>query len=217
MAPSGMGIYSLGETFLKGTKFLCPISLGPELQHSQYESIRKMSSAEIVRAPQAVDQHASKAGLRTVATIEALKGIIVLLLGVALLGLLHKDAEDIAERFLEHLHINPDRRLAQALLNSASRVTDARLWATAAAAVIYAAVRFTESWGLWNRRVWAEWFALLSGALYLPWEVLKVAERPNWEHLGILAANLCILLYMIEIRIRACRTVIGCGNSEALR
>jgi uncharacterized membrane protein (DUF2068 family) len=161
-----------------------------------------MSSAETIRSPQAVDQQASKAGLRTVATIEALKGIIVLLLGLALLGLLHKDAEDIAERFLEHLHINPDRRLAQALLHSAS-----------AAAVIYSAVRFTEAWGLWNRRVWAEWFALLSGALYLPWEVLKVAERPNWEHLGILAANACILLYMLGIRIRACRTVVGCGSS----
>jgi len=168
-----------------------------------------MSSAEIARLPQAVDQQASKAGLRTVATIEALKGIIVLLLGLALLGLIHKDAEDVAERFLEHLHINPDRRLAQVLLHTASHVTDARLWAIAAAAVIYAGVRFTEAWGLWNRRVWAEWFALLSGALYLPWELLKVVERPNWEHLGILAANLCILLYMIEIRIRACRTVVG--------
>ena len=174
-----------------------------------------MSSAQVVHSPQAVDQQASKAGLRTVATIEALKGIIVLVLGLALLGLIHKDAEEVAENFLEHLHINPDRRLAQALLNGASRVTDARLWAIAAAAVTYAAVRFTEAWGLWNRRVWAEWFALLSGALYLPWEVLKVAERPNWEHVGILAANLCILLYMIGIRIRACRTVVGCRDSDA--
>jgi uncharacterized membrane protein (DUF2068 family) len=167
-----------------------------------------MPSAEIVHAPRAVDEQASKAGLRTVATIEAFKGIVVLLLGLALLGLLHKDAEDIAESFLEHLHINPDRRLAQALLHSASRLTDARLWTIAAVAVIYATVRFTEAWGLWNRRVWAEWFALLSGALYLPWEVLKVAERPNWEHVAILSANLCILLYMLVIRIRAYRTVV---------
>lgn len=172
-----------------------------------------MSSAEIARTPQAVDREASKTGLRAVATLEALKGIIVLLLGLALLGLVHKDAEDVAERFLEHLHINPDRRLAQALLHTASRITDKRLWALAAAAVIYSAVRFTEAWGLWNRRVWAEWFALLSGALYLPWEILKVAERPNWEHLGVLGANLCILLYMIWIRIRACRTVVGCEES----
>jgi uncharacterized membrane protein (DUF2068 family) len=172
-----------------------------------------MPSAEIGLSPRAVDEQASKAGLRTVASIEALKGIIVLLLGVALLGLVHKDAEDVAGDFLEHLHIDPDRRLAQALLHAASRLTDARLWTIAAAAVIYAAVRFVEAWGLWNRRVWAEWFALLSGALYLPWEVLKVAERANWQHIGILAANLCILLYMLRIRIRASRTVTGHANS----
>ncbi|MGI8962418.1 MAG: DUF2127 domain-containing protein [Bryobacteraceae bacterium] len=172
-----------------------------------------MSTAETVRSPRAVDEQASKAGLRTVASIEALKGIIVLLLGLALLGLIHKDAEDVAGDFLEYLHVDPDRKLAQALLHAASRLTDTRLWTIAAAAVIYAAVRFTEAWGLWNRRVWAEWFALLSGALYLPWEVLKIAERPNWQHIGILCANLCILLYMLRIRIRACRTVVGSGCS----
>src|SRR5689334_13080003 len=52
-----------------------------QAQHRQCESIRKMSTAPIERSPQAVDQQASKAGLRTVATIEALKGIIVLVLG----------------------------------------------------------------------------------------------------------------------------------------
>jgi uncharacterized membrane protein (DUF2068 family) len=208
-------MYPPGGTFLNRTKFQNADRFRGKVHYCGCESMRKMSSGETVRSPQAVDQQASKAGLRTVAAIEALKGIIVLILGLALLGLLHKDAEDVAERFLEHLHINPDRRLAQALLNSASHVTDARLWTIAAAAVIYAAVRFTEGWGLWNRRVWAEWFALLSGALYLPWEVLKVAERPNWEHLGILGANVCILLYMIEIRIRACRTVVGCRDSSA--
>ncbi len=164
-----------------------------------------MPSAEATYSAQAVDQRSSAAGLRTVAGIEALKGIIVLLLGLALLGLVHKDAEDVAERLLEHLHVNPDRRLAQALLRTASRVTDARLWSIAGAALVYAGVRFTEAWGLWNRRVWAEWFALLSGALYLPWEILKVVERPNWEHFGIIAANVGILLYMLQIRIRACR------------
>lgn len=122
-----------------------------------------------------------------------------------MLGLLNKDAEDVAGDFLEFLHINPDRKLAHALLNAASRLTDTRLWAIAAAAVTYATVRFIEAWGLWNRRVWAEWFALLSGTLYLPWEILKVAERANWLHIGILAANLCILLYMLRIRIRASR------------
>jgi uncharacterized membrane protein (DUF2068 family) len=66
-------------------------------------------------------------------------------------------------------------------------------------------VRFTEAWGLWNRRVWAEWFALLSGAIYLPWEIFKIVERLNWLHVGLFLTNVAILLYLLAIRVGAMR------------
>jgi uncharacterized membrane protein (DUF2068 family) len=152
--------------------------------------------------PEGIDERSSAAGLKAVASFEALKGIIVVLLGSTLL-FVHRDAEDFAANLLYHLHIDPDRRLAQALMSAAVKLSDARLITIAAAAVTYATVRFTEAWGLWNRRVWAEWFALLSGAMYLPWEILKVAERVDWERVGVLLVNVLIILYMLEIRIRA--------------
>jgi uncharacterized membrane protein (DUF2068 family) len=155
--------------------------------------------------PQAVDEHASVGGLRAVATFEAAKGLIVLLLGLGILGLLHKDVEAAAEGLLVHLHINPDRRLSHAFINAASHMTDAGLWMIFSAAVVYAGVRFTEAWGLWNRRVWAEWFALLSGALYLPWEIFKLVELPNWWHVSVFLLNIAILLYILNIRIAAYR------------
>ncbi len=166
-----------------------------------------------LQQPQAIDQRASTAGLRAVATFEALKGIIVVLLGLTLIAV-HQHAEDFAERLLFHLHMDPDRRLAHAVLNAATRVTDARLWTILAATLTYSAVRFVESWGLWNRRVWAEWFALLSGAMYLPWEILKVSERADWERIGVLLVNVIIVLYMLEVRIRGCSTITGCDEPE---
>jgi len=50
--------------------------------------------------------------------------------------------------------------------------------------------------------VWAEWFALLSGTIYLPFEIVKVIERPNVLHFTILLGNLIIILYMGYIRLR---------------
>jgi uncharacterized membrane protein (DUF2068 family) len=166
--------------------------------------------------PTAIDQHASTAGLRAVASFEALKGGVVLLLGITLLAL-HRHAEDFAGRLLFHLHMDPDRRMAHALMNAATQVTDARLWTIAAATLTYCTVRFVEAWGLWNRRVWAEWFALLSGAMYLPWEILKVAERADWERITVLIVNVAIVLYMLEIRIRGCSTLTGCDEPHATR
>jgi uncharacterized membrane protein (DUF2068 family) len=156
-------------------------------------------------APKAIDTRASEVGLRAVAAFEAFKGLIVLLLLVALLAV-HQRIEDYAEDLLYHLHIDFDRNYAQRILEGASRLSDSPLWTVGIAATLYAMVRFVEAWGLWNRRVWAEWFALLSGALYLPWELMKVAERATWEHVAILCTNIVIVLYMLFIRIRASRS-----------
>ncbi len=164
--------------------------------------------------PHAVDERSSRAGLRAVASFEALKGTAVLLLGITLL-VVHKHAEDFAASLLFHLHMDPDRRMAHVLMDTATRVTDARVLTIVAAALTYCTVRFVESWGLWNRRIWAEWFALLSGAMYLPWEILKLVERVDWERLGVLAVNVVIIAYMLYIRIRDCGSITGCNEPKA--
>jgi uncharacterized membrane protein (DUF2068 family) len=158
--------------------------------------------------PHSIDQRASRFGLRTVAAFEAAKGLLVVVLLILLLAV-HNRIEDYAEDLLFHLHIDFDHHFAQRFLRSASWLSDSPLWTVTIGATVYASVRFVEAWGLWNRRVWAEWFALLSGAIYLPFELLKVAEKATWEHVGILATNVVIVLYMLFIRIRESR-VKGC-------
>ena len=75
-------------------------------------------------------------------------------------------------------------------------MADAKLWAVAAVAVAYASLRFTEAYGLWKARAWAEWIALISGALYLPFEIYKVFHRPNPFHFTVLGLNLAVVIYM---------------------
>ncbi len=153
--------------------------------------------------PESIDKRSSATTLRAIATLEAAKGVAVLLIGLGLLTLLHRDVQLEAENFIVHLHLNPDRRLSHAILRAAAGVTDARLWTYASVCVTYTIVRFTEAYGLWNRRVWAEYFALLSGALYLPWEILQVIEHPTLLHWALLLINLAIVLYMAYIRVVA--------------
>jgi uncharacterized membrane protein (DUF2068 family) len=165
--------------------------------------------------PQAVDQRSSAAGLRAIATFEAVKGVVVLALGLGLLGLIHKDLEQTAEGLLSFLHLNAEHRVGRVILHAASTTTDARLWALAAGAVAYSAVRFIEAWGLWNRRVWAEWFALLSCALYIPIEIVKLEEHPNWIHFVVFFGNLGIFFYMLWVRLAAYRATVPATISAA--
>jgi len=138
-----------------------------------------------------------------VASLEFLKGLIVLLAGFGLLSLVHRDAWDVAESFLEWLHISPDAHYAQVFLNLADQVTDSKLWAVAIGALAYSSLRFAEAYGLWRARPWAEWLALVSGAIYLPFEIYEMAQRPDWVRLTIFLVNLAVVFYMAHLRLQA--------------
>ncbi len=144
-----------------------------------------------MEAPRAV-----RAGLRTVAVFEAAKGLLVMAAGLGLLALLHHDVQHAAEVVVRHLHLNPARHYPRVFLEAAGRVTDARLWLLAAGAFAYSAVRAIEAYGLWRARAWAEWFAILSGTIYLPVEIDALVQHVSALRLGILLSNLGIVLYV---------------------
>jgi len=151
----------------------------------------------------AAARHRHLAGLRAVATLELTKGLVVLLLGFGAVSLVHKDAWDVAETMLRFLRVSPDRHYAQIFLNLTDNLTDKRLWAMAAGAAAYSIIRFVESYGLWNERTWAEWFALISGALYVPFEAYELARRATVIHVTVLLINLGIVFYMLYLRLSA--------------
>ena len=137
--------------------------------------------------------------LRAVASFELLKGIFVVLMGLCALALVHKDTWLMAERILTLLRISTDRRFAQLFLDFADNITDARLWAAARLAFAYALLRFTEGYGLWHERTWAEWVALVSGTLLLPLEVRELLRGVTFLRCAFLLGNIAIVLYMLYV------------------
>jgi uncharacterized membrane protein (DUF2068 family) len=120
------------------------------------------------------------------------------------LDLIHKILDAIAERLAEVLHVNPDGKLSNAFVKLASHATDRLLWMLAIGALVYAAVRSVEAYGLWREREWAQWFALLSTALYLPPELYWLLGHPTWLKCGALITNIAVL-FMLILRVKAVR------------
>ncbi|MGD0178335.1 MAG: DUF2127 domain-containing protein [Terriglobales bacterium] len=136
--------------------------------------------------------------LRMVASLELAKGMIVLLAACGVLLLIRReDPWDVADSLLKLLHISPDHHFAQVFLDWADSLTAARIWTVAGAALAYSVLRFVEAFGLWYARAWAEWIALISGAIYLPFEIYKVIHRQNFFHVSVLLVNVAIVLYMV--------------------
>jgi len=147
--------------------------------------------------------------LRTVAVFEVTKAAVVLLLGCGLFHLMHKNLDDVAERVVQVLHINPEGKLSNLFFELASNTSDGNLWVLALGTLAYASLRLTEAYGLWREREWAQWFSLLSTALYLPPELYWMLRDPSWLRCAVLVTNISILLFMLSLRVN--------GHSRVVR
>lgn len=152
----------------------------------------------------------SSGALRTVALFEAAKGSLVLIAGIGALSFVHHDAQQFAERLVGHLHLNPASRYPRIFLEFAARITDLRWGTLAAFAAGYALVRFIEAYGLWRERRWAEWFAAISGGIYIPFEIYNLLRGDAWLALGALAVNVLVVALMINALFRG-RTASSCS------
>jgi uncharacterized membrane protein (DUF2068 family) len=137
-----------------------------------------------------------------VAGFEAAKGFIVLAAGLGLFHLVHRDAEDAAERLVRHLHLDVDSHYPRIFIDAAGRMDDSHLRMLAVIALLYSLVRFVEGYGLWRDRRWAEWFGAVSGAVYLPLEIYKLCEGITWLRVGILLCNCVVVFYLTQLLVR---------------
>ena len=139
-------------------------------------------------------------GLRGIALLEAAKGLLAVLVAVWLVSLLHKDIQDVAEHLLHFLHkiirLNPDGRVAREIIRGARRVTRGNLDLWIGGTLLYSTIRFAEAAGLWLEKPWAEWFALVSGSLYLPIEIYELAHHATPVKWAIFATNVLIVAYL---------------------
>jgi uncharacterized membrane protein (DUF2068 family) len=148
-------------------------------------------------------QDYSKDGLRVVAIFEAAKGLLVLLVGFGLLAYIHEDLHLAAEHLVRHFHLNPAHHYPQIFIDLADHVSNGQMWMLALSALLYSVVRFVEAYGLWHQRSWAEWFALVSGGMYVPIEIFEVIKKVTWPRVTLLCVNAVIVAYMAYILYRS--------------
>jgi uncharacterized membrane protein (DUF2068 family) len=137
-----------------------------------------------------------KDGLRVISIFEATKGLLVLLTGFGVLAYIHTDMHLAAEQLVRAFHLNPASRYPRIFLDLADHVVDEQLWLLALSALLYAAARFVEAYGLWYERRWAAWFGLLLGGMYVPLELFEITRGVTWPKVTLLIANAGIVAYL---------------------
>jgi uncharacterized membrane protein (DUF2068 family) len=138
----------------------------------------------------------SPRAMRTIAVFEGLKGVLVIAATLGLFSLLHRDLHTLAAALIGHFGLSPGDHYPALLLRYADLIEDANRRTLALLAVAYVGVRFSEAYGLWHARIWGQWLAALSGALYVPFEAHHLIYRPTVASAAVLLANLAIVAYL---------------------
>lgn len=144
--------------------------------------------------------HATREALRAVALFEALKGVLAIAAALGLLAFLHRDLQHFADELVELLRLHADGRFALSITAAVQRASEFHAATVVAVAGGYAALRLFEAYGLWHSRAWAEWFAVVGGGLYIPFEVEHLVHG---HHRLITLSALAINLLIVAVMVRA--------------
>ncbi|MCX6929798.1 MAG: DUF2127 domain-containing protein [Verrucomicrobia bacterium] len=136
------------------------------------------------------------ATLRTLAVFEAAKGVLALAATGGLLSLRHTDLHTATDAFLLHHGIDPERHYTRLLIESVAQATHHHVGQIAAFGLAYAVIRLAEGYGLWQGKHWAEWFAVISAGLYLPFELNHFVRHPSLFTAGLILFNLALIYYV---------------------
>src|ERR1019366_6219409 len=116
-------------------------------------------------------------GLRAIALLEGVKGILAFAASCGLLSLRHTDLHAVTDAFLIRHGIDPERHYTRLFIETVARATHLHAGQIAAVGFAYALIRLVEGYGLWRGKHWAEWFAVISAGLYLPLEFQHLAHH----------------------------------------
>lgn len=135
-----------------------------------------------------------------IAVFEAVKGTLGLVAGFGILSLIHRNIAAFADDLIETMHLNSESHLAHRIVETVTKLNPSNIKIFFLISLLYAAIRFIEAYGLWRLRAWAEWFAIISGSLYVPIEVYEIFQKPTIFRVAVLLVNISIVVYLYSFR-----------------
>ena len=133
-------------------------------------------------------------GLRGIALFEAAKALVALMAATGFA--LHERLRPAIIDLSTHLHLDPANDRPLAIIHALRAAASTHLRLLAVGALVYAGMRLLEAVGLWRGRAWALWLGALSAAIYLPFEIVALCERPGVVTAALLCLNAAVAFYL---------------------
>jgi uncharacterized membrane protein (DUF2068 family) len=135
--------------------------------------------------------------LRLIAIFKFLKAGLLIALGIGLFKLLHKDVGDVLQHWCETMRLDPGSHFVNLALEKTTRVSPAQVKKLGLGSFLYAGLFLAEGTGLWLRKRWGEWLAVIITSSLVPIELYEIYRHFGWVKVAVLALNVAIVIYLI--------------------
>ncbi|WP_421850487.1 DUF2127 domain-containing protein [Marinomonas sp.] len=146
-------------------------------------------------------------GLKAIALIDGVKGVLALCLALSVNAIAKQDLHQLAAQVMRNWPISPSNYYVDLLLTFVERATQQDHVLVISISLMYASFRFVIAYGLWHKLRWTEWFAFISGSLYIPFELYAIYQNTNLVNVSILLFNLMVVAYLYWVLKRGEKTL----------
>jgi uncharacterized membrane protein (DUF2068 family) len=156
-----------------------------------------------------------------IVAIKLLKGTALVLLALSIFTLANKDLPDLFNRFLQWVHLDPERSFFTRIADWLDTITPTNMRVVASGTMLYGLFLIVGGTGLAFRARWAIWLAIGESAFFIPVEIFELVRHrppnspdqphPEFFHhpkiglLIVLAINILIVWYLFANRKRLFR------------
>jgi uncharacterized membrane protein (DUF2068 family) len=138
----------------------------------------------------------SELWLRVIAAFKLVKATLLLSSGIAAIGLLRPEFAREVSRWAMDLAADRHYHALDVLLVHLVNVDDRTLRMVIVGSFAYAVLFFTEGFGLFYDKRWAEYLTIVTTAGLIPFEVFEILRHATPVKVEVLVGNLAIVGYL---------------------
>ena len=136
-------------------------------------------------------------GVELIAGLKVFKALLLFTVGFGLFSLMNRDIATIFSWVLEALHLDTQSRLLHGLVLRIDALRPHDLLVASLVGMAYGGICLIEGIGLWYEMSWAGYLAVISTALFLPFEIRELLDRVTVVRTGVFLLNIAIMAYLI--------------------
>ena len=154
--------------------------------------------------------------IRLIAVFKLVKATALIVLGIGVLKLIHRDVATQLEHWVAMFGFDPGSWYVNRAIQKAINLPPAKFKEFSFGSFLYAALFLTEGIGLWLMKRWAEWFTVAITASLVPLEIYEIYRHPTALKVAVLIINLAVVAYLLYRIAREPRDTRGSERQRAI-